>query len=157
MKRLSKRTWVAVAIVLAIAFSAIGAFAYWTTSGSGTGSGTATTNQAIVVVQTSASSGLYPGGNVALSGNFNNPASFNQYVTSVSASITPFNSQTDNTKPACTEADFSLAGSPTAVNAQVGPGNGVGTWSGITLSMTNAVTNQDNCKNVTVPLAYTSN
>jgi len=109
------------------------------------------------VAQTSASSGLYPGGNVALSGNFNNPASFNQYVTSVSASITPFSVQTDNAKPACTEADFSLTGSPTPVNAQVGPGNGVGTWSGITLNMANAGTNQDNCKGVTVPLAYASN
>jgi len=157
MKRFSKKTWVVIGIVLAIAMSAIGAFAYWTTSGSGTGSGTATSNQAVTVVQTSASSGLYPGGNVALSGNFNNPASFNQFVTSVSASITPFNVQTDNTKPACTEADFSLTGSPTAVGAQVVPGTGVGSWSGITLHMTNAGTNQDNCKGVTVPISYTSN
>ena len=36
MKRFSKRTWVVIAIVLAVAMSAIGAFAYWTTTGSGT-------------------------------------------------------------------------------------------------------------------------
>lgn len=156
MKRFSKKTWVVVGIVLAIAMSAIGAFAYWTTSGSGTGSGTATTNQAVVVNQTSASSGLYPGGSVALSGNFTNPASFNQYVTSVSATITPFTAQANAAKPACTENDFSLSGTPAAVGAQVAPGTG-GSWSGITLNMTNAGTNQDNCKGVTVPLAYTSN
>src|SRR5262245_24318030 len=37
MKRFSKRTWVVVGIVLAVAMSAIGAFAYWTASGTGSG------------------------------------------------------------------------------------------------------------------------
>ena len=37
MKRFSKRTWVVIAIVLAVAMSAIGAFAYFTAAGSGSG------------------------------------------------------------------------------------------------------------------------
>jgi len=157
MKRFSKRTWVLGGVAAVVAASAIGAFAYWTVSGSGSGSAsTGTGNVAVTVNQTSSSSGLYPGGSVGLSGNFTNPASFNQYVTSVSASIQSFSYQADNTKPACTNADFSISGSPAAVGQDVAPGTG-GSWTGITLSMTNAATNQDNCKGVTVPVAYTSN
>jgi hypothetical protein len=157
MKRFSKRTWIIVGVAAIVAASAIGAYAYWTVSGSGSGSAsTAAGSVAVTVNQTSSSSGLYPGGSVALSGNFTNPASFSQYVTSVSASIANFSLQADNTKPPCTQADFSLSGSPTAVGANVAPGTG-GSWSGITLSMTNAATNQDNCKSVTVPVNYTSN
>jgi hypothetical protein len=157
MKRFSKRAWVLVGIVAAIAASAIGAFAYWTVTGSGSGSATtAAGSVAVTVNQTSSSSGLYPGGSVSLSGNFTNPATYNQYVTSVTATIPNFSLQADNAKPACTQADFSISGSPTAVGQDVAPGTG-GSWSGITLSMTNAATNQDNCKGVTVPVNYTSN
>jgi hypothetical protein len=42
------------------------------------------------------------------------------------------------------------------VGAQVPVGTGVGSWSGLSLSMTNSGSNQDNCKNVTVPVAYTA-
>ena len=157
MERFSKRTWVLLGVVAAVAMTAVGAFAYWTVTGSGSGSGsTAAGNVAITVNQTSSSSGLYPGGSVSLSGNFTNPASFNQYVTSVSASIPSFSFQSDGTKPACTQADFSISGSPTAVGQDLAPGTG-GSWLGITLNMTNAATNQDNCKSVTVPVNYTSN
>jgi hypothetical protein len=157
MKRLTRRSWVLLGVIALVVFGAVGAFAYWTTTGAGSGSATTTTGTAIVVNQTSTSSGLYPGGSVALSGNFDNPATFNQYVTSVTAAITAFSLQADNTKPACTQNDFSLSGNPATVGAQVVPGNGVGTWTGITLNMANTGANQDNCKGVTVPLTYTSN
>jgi len=157
IKRFSKRTWIVLVIAAAVGLSALGAFAYWTVSGSGSGSAsTAAGDVAVTVNQTSASSGLYPGGFVGLSGDFTNPAGFNQYVTSVSATIPNFSYQADNTKPACTQADFSLTGSPSAVGQDLSPGTG-GSWSGITLNMTNAATNQDNCKGVTVPVNYTSN
>ena len=79
MKRFSKRTWILGGVAAIVGASAIGAFAYWTVSGSGSGSAsTGTGNVAVTVNQTSSSSGLYPGGSVGLSGNFTNPASFDQ-------------------------------------------------------------------------------
>jgi hypothetical protein len=156
--RFKKRTWVLAAVVAVIAaMASIGAYAYWTTSGSGSGSASTGADTGVVVNQTSTNTGLYPGGSTALSGNFTNPASFNQYVTSVSASIPAFSVQADNTKPACTEADFFISGSPTAVGQQITPGPANGSWSGISLNMTNTTANQDNCKNVSVAIAYTSN
>jgi hypothetical protein len=154
----SKRTVLVLVGVLAVAvFAAVGAYAYWTTSGSGTGSASTGTDTGVVVNQTSPSSGLYPGGQVALSGDFDNAGPSKQYVTSVSASIDTFSLQADNSKPACTDADFSLSGSPASVGQDIAVGNGVGSWSGISLHMSDAATNQDNCKNITVPLSYTSN
>ncbi len=90
-----------------------------------------------------------------MSGNFNNSNSGPVFVAAVTASVTTFSAQADGTKPACTQADFSITGSA-SVNAEIAVGNGVGLWSGLSLNMTDATTNQDNCKNISVPIAYTS-
>jgi hypothetical protein len=92
---------------------------------------------------------------VALSGNFTNPNSGSVYITAVTATVTAFSVQADNSKPPCTQADFSISGTAN-VAAQIPSGSGVGAWSGLSLNMTNAGTNQDNCKNITVPIAYTA-
>jgi hypothetical protein len=154
----SKRGVALLAVLVVAAIAAFGAYAYWTTTGNGTGSATTGTDHGVTVNQTSPSSGLYPGGSVALSGNFtSNPAnSGNVWVTSVSASIDPFSVQANLSEPACTDADFFLSGSA-PVGQDITPGAANGSWSGISLNMTNAAANQDNCKNVTVPLSFTSN
>lgn len=132
------------------------ALAYWTTTGTGSGSATAGDTTGVVVNQTSTVSGLYPGGPAQpLSGNFNNPNSGKVYISTVTASITPFSSRTDLSKPACTQADFTLAGSPMTVGAEIPSGVGVGAWSGATIAMIdNPTANQDNCKTVSVPITY---
>lgn len=155
MKRLTKRTWVVLGSGTAIAVAAVAGYAYWTTSGSGTGSAATTAPANVTVNQTSTSSGLYPGGSVALAGDFTNGNSSPVYVGSVTATVSSFSAQADNSKPACTQADFSISGTA-SVGAQVPVGTGVGSWSGLSLSMTNSGSNQDNCKNVTVPVAYTA-
>jgi hypothetical protein len=43
------------------------------------------------------------------------------------------------------------------VNAQVPAGNGVGSWSGLTVSLTNGAGNQDNCKGRAITINYTAN
>jgi hypothetical protein len=150
--RLSRRAAVVSALVFVTVFTGI-VFAYWTMGGSGSGTANTGTTASLTVRQTVSPSGLYPEGTVALSGNFDNPNSTKVYITAVTASVTPFSVQADATKPACTQADFSITGTAN-VGAEIVPGLGMGSWSGLSLNMIDAGTNQDNCKNVTVPIAY---
>lgn len=128
------------------------AFAYWTNSGSGSGQAATGTNAAVVVNQTSTVTGLAPG--VAaqpLSGDFGNDNDGPVYVGSVTATV----SGTD--QPGCGATDYTIAGAAT-VNAQVAAGDGVGSWSGLTIAFNNKPSvNQDACKNAVVDLAYASN
>jgi hypothetical protein len=152
-----KRVSIALGLLLTLAMAG-GAVAYWTQGG--TGSGTAGTGNtvAITVNQTNAAiTDLYPGqGPVALSGDFDNPNAGPVYVASVTAVVRAFTSQTDVGKPACTEADFQIAGTA-SVAAEIPAGNAVGGWSGLTIELLNGAGNQDNCKDVTVTIDYTAN
>ncbi|HVW81274.1 MAG TPA: hypothetical protein VHB69_10095 [Mycobacteriales bacterium] len=122
------------------------ALAYWTSTGSGSGTAATGSVQNVSVVQTSTSSGLYPGGSVQLSGNFNNTNTGKVYVGTVTATI--------GTLPqGCVAGDFSISGTG-AVNAEIPSGTGVGSWSGITLTMNDTAANQDACKSQTIPVTY---
>jgi hypothetical protein len=153
-RQMSRKAMVVVAVVAFVATAGV-AFAYWSATGSGSGSAATGTTSGLTVVQTSSPTGLYPGGTVALSGNFDNPNSGKVYIAAVTATVTPFSVRPDLTKPACTEADFTISGSAT-VAAEIPVGPGVGSWAGLSLNMTDAATNQDNCKNVTVPITYSA-
>jgi hypothetical protein len=140
----------------AVAVSLIGsgaAFAYWSAGGSGDGDAqTDTTSQSVVVNQTSTITGLAPGlGAQTLSGDFDNPNSGPVHVGAVSVVVTG----TDT--PGCGPTDYTIGGSA-PVNAQVAAGDGVGSWSGLTIAFNNkAGVNQDACKGAVVELAYSSN
>jgi hypothetical protein len=146
----------AIAAVLALAAAGI-ATAYWTQGGGGTGSAGTGTTTSIVVHQTSPVAGLYPGGPaVTLSGNFDNSNAGPVFVTAVTAVVDPlFSARLDLSKPACTPGDFVIAGAA-PVGASIPSGNAVGAWTGLTIQLQNLATNQDNCKNVTVPIIYTA-
>jgi hypothetical protein len=150
------RNKIAAGVVVGVtAVGAAGAYAYWTQEGTGTGTAALGTTSAITVVQTTAITGLYPGGPaLALSGNFNNTNAAAVTISGVTAVVQPFSSRTDATKPACTEADFTIAG--TAAGSTVPPGAGVGAWSGLTVQMRNTATNQDNCKTQSITIVYTA-
>jgi hypothetical protein len=149
-----KRVLILAVALIALVVGSFSAYAYWTAGGSGSGNAQTLTNTTGLTVNQNAATGLYPGGSVALSGDFTNTNAFPVFVGSVTGSIPTFSHQPDNTKPACTQADFSLSGSA-PVNAQIPAGSPVGSWSGYTLSMVNAATNQDNCKSFAVPITYT--
>lgn len=151
MKRLSKRAWVLVGIVAVAAVSAVGGYAYWTNSGLGSGSAATGTTTGITVNQTSVVAGLYPGSPAqALSGDFDNPNAGPIHVASVSGSVTA------TSDPLCDPADFVVSGSPASNVQEVPSGVSQGSWSGLTVSMTNTAANQDACKNATLTISYTS-
>jgi hypothetical protein len=139
------------------------AFAYWTTGGSGSGNATSTAPSAVVVNQTSTVSGLYPGDTVALSGNFTNTANAGSvFITSVTASIGTFSTTAAfPSDPPCTNADFTITGSSTintvAGGSEVAHGTNVGAWAGLSITLTDSATNQDNCESLTtIPINYTA-
>ena len=132
------------------------ALAYWTQSGSGSGSATADTTAAITVYQTSTVSTLRPGGpSGALSGDFTNPNPGSVTISSITATVDAFSSQTNVAKPPCTQADFAIGG--TSGSNVVPTGTRVGSWSGLTVSLVDNGLNQDNCKVKTVSISYTAN
>ncbi len=149
-----KTAMVSVLVLVALSVAGI-ASAYWTTGGSGSGSATEGTTVSVTVTQTVSPTGLYPGGSAALSGKFNNTNPGSVRIAAVTAAVTAFSSQTDATKPACTQADFTITGTA-PVAAEIPSGSAVGSWTGLTLNMTDTATNQDNCKTLTVPITYTS-
>jgi len=150
--RLKRKALVVYTVFLVVALGGI-AFAFWTAGGGGSGTASAGSSAGVTVNQTVSPTGLFPGATTALSGDFSNPNSGSVYVTAVTGSVTPFSAQADATKPACTQADFSISGTAN-VGTEVVPGTGVGSWSGLSLTMIDAATNQDNCKNITVAITY---
>jgi hypothetical protein len=151
-----KRAAAAVTAIV-VAGGAMAAYAYWTGGGSGSGSATATTPSALTVNQSTSVTGLFPGATATtLSGDFDNPNSGSVFVHNVTGAVHAFSTQADGTKPACTQADFAIAGTAN-VDAQVPAGTGVGSWTGLTVRLLNGSGNQDNCKGVSITIDYTAN
>jgi hypothetical protein len=151
MRKFSKKT-IAVAIGTVVVLAGAGvAYAYWTNNGSGTGSAATGTNVGVTVNQTSDVSGLAPGGLAQpLSGHFDNSNDGPVYVAAVTATVTG----TD--KAGCGPTDYTIAGTA-PVNAEIAPGEGVGSWSGLTIQFNNKpATNQDACKGAAVTITYAS-
>jgi hypothetical protein len=152
----NKKRLLAAGIVTAILLGGAGAaYAYWTNQGAGTGSAETGTNEAIVINQTTVVGDLAPGvAAQTLSGNFTNTNDGPVYVASVTVSIDSITGG----GATCEATDYTLTNTTMTVNAQVPAGTGVGSWTGATIAFNNKVgENQDDCKNATVNLVYTSN
>jgi hypothetical protein len=158
VRKFSRRTTViSVGMALVVATSVI-AFAFWTGGGAGTGHAQAgNTGLPLVVNQTGTPTGLTPGAPGApLSGDFDNPNAtgvFVNQVIGVVSAVAPV--QANPAKPPCDFHDFVVSGTAN-VGAAIPSGNHQGSWSGLTLSLTNTAVNQDNCKNVIVTIDYTT-
>ncbi len=151
MHRFKKKTLVILTMALVLVLGGI-AFAYWTNTGSGTGTATTGNNNAVVINQTSEITGLAPGQPAqTLSGTFDNPNPSPVYIGSVTAVVTG-----TDIGAACDATNYAIAGAA-PVNAEVPPGEDVGTWSGLTIQFVNKpAVNQDACKNAVVQIAYTA-
>jgi hypothetical protein len=149
-KRFLSKKVVAVGVTAGLALGvAGGAFAFWTQGGSGTGSATTGDTDPITVNELVSASDLYPGGPAQpLSGDFDNPNPGVTHIGDVTAAL--------GTLPAgCDESDFTIDNSGTTNSGTLTQGNGVGSWSGITIQMNETGLNQDACKTATIPLVYT--
>ena len=98
----SKKGIVALLAVLAVAISAVGAYAYWTTTGAGSGSATNASSNGTIDLHASFAGGLYPGGSKSVSFTADNAGASNLYV----GTITTDSITTD--KPLCDTSDFSM-------------------------------------------------
>lgn len=147
----------AAAIVVAAPF----AYSYWTEEGSGNGSAATGTTEPITVNQDTFDAiedALYPGGApVELSGDFDNENDGPVYIDHVTVEVDPTWSSdlVDVSLPECDAEDFAIDGTAT-VTDEIEVGAGQGEWSGLTIQLVNSDDNQDNCKDVTVPLVYTA-
>jgi len=149
MARFTKKTKIAIVTAALVIGASATAYAYWTNSGAGTGTGTTGTNAAVTALQSSTVTAMYPGGPAQLlSGTFTNPNSGAVTVGAVTATVT-------TSLPAtCLAAWYVISGTDTTA-PHVLPAGAGGTWSGLSVTMTNAAVNQDACKNATITIAYT--
>jgi hypothetical protein len=133
----------------------VAAYGYWSAGGVGSGSATTGTSTAITVIQTSTVAGLHPGDTAqTLSGNFTNATGSPVYVNNVTASISSVVKDPGAVAGTCDATDYTLAGAVMTVGAEVPVGTAQGSWTGATIKFNNKATNQDQCKNATVSLAY---
>jgi len=147
-----------VAATVAAAAVSVAAFAYWTNGGSGSGTAATGSTSAITVVQTSAPTGLFPGGPAgSLAGNFNNTNDSTVYVNQVSASIASVTGPNIDPTHPCDATDYELTGFPVTVQAEVPSGTAQGSWTGGGVKLLNRASDQDGCKGAAVNLTYTSN
>jgi hypothetical protein len=145
----SKKGIVALLATLAVAISAVGAYAYWTTTGAGTGSAANASSNGTIVLHASFAPGLTPGASEPVSFTADNLNSSSLYVGTVSSVVSTSN-------PGCLAADFTV---PAAIENQTIPANtsGVALGTGSTITFADTAVNQDACKGATVTLTLTSN
>lgn len=156
-------------LLLVLSISGI-AYAYWTTSGTGVGTATTGAGQAVTVTQLAANpSGLAPGGAAQpIPFKITNPAANPLHIATVTITVSSVNytnaagagtGSTAADHPAgfpavtCSDTDFDIT-QPTAINQDLANGDTSFDPSGATIAMINKVTNQDDCKNTTVHLAF---
>jgi len=149
---LTKKKKLTVATATLLLVSAGAAFAYWTTTGTGTGTADTGDVEAVTIHQTSTITGLAPGAApVALSGNFDNPNDAAVGVSSVTGEVS------GTSDVGCLVEWYDVAGTGTVTGSSVPTGDGVGSWSGLTIQLVNdPLVNQDACKNATVTITYTA-
>jgi hypothetical protein len=91
-----------------------------------------------------------------LLGDFTNPNTSSVLVNTVGATISNVTGGPDNPAEPCTAADFVLHNNPTGVFTNVPPGAHVSAWSGMSIQLVDTGLNQDNCKNATVDITYST-
>jgi hypothetical protein len=145
---------VVVAGVITVA-TAGGAYAYWSSLGTGTGAASTGTSSAFVVTTDAATGGpLTPGGPTqTVAFHVQNSNSGVQRLSAVAVTVAASNGTAWNAIPGCSAADYTI-GTPSFTAGDVASG---ATKDGtVTITMNNLSSNQDACKNVSVPLYFSA-
>ncbi len=153
--RINKKIVAVVAGIAMVGLAGGTAFAYWSSTGTGTGSATTGTSTSWAVASDPAiGDPLSPGGPTqTVHFSVTNPGSGHQNLAAVTASVTPGWTVSAPGHPDCTAGDFTVT-APAFTPADVAPAGVVlGTT---TITMKNLPTDQDACKNVTVPLFFSA-
>lgn len=154
MFKITRKKLVAGAVTVGLMAGAGVSFAYWTTTGAGDGSATTGTSTPVTVTQVGAVTGLVPGGPAgAVNFKINNPASFNQYITTVLITKGAVTGPNVSVATPCTAADFTLV-QPDSIDDDLTPGDHTYSPSGATLKLDNTTSNQDGCKGASIALAF---
>jgi hypothetical protein len=133
------------ATLVVVAASAIGAYAYFTANGAGAGSATVGSASAIQL-SSPVVGDLYPGATATpVTVSINNPGSGNQFVGTISGSVT--------TQGGCLGSWFTVA--PVAFNTNVLHGTTVTAPTTVSLDESNS--NQNACQGLTMAIAWSSN
>jgi len=149
-----RRLAVVVASTVALMVGGGLAYAYWTSTGTGTGSATTGTSTDFVFLNmfTATDPPLTPGGpGQAVTFQVNNPATSWQMLNSVVVTVANPDGTPWGDVPGCSADDYTVG--PNDIPSR--EMNGGETWEGhLTITMNDLATNQDACKNVTVPLYF---
>jgi hypothetical protein len=160
MKIHKSKKVIALVVGIAVAASmAVGAYAWFSSTGTGSGSATVGTSTPWAVTTLSATGGpLTPGGPTeSITYKVKNNSTGYQNLANVAISVANSDGSAWTSVAGCSKSDFSIdsAGSGTTYNdtalaGDIAPGATV--TGSISLAMLDSGTNQDGCKNATVPL-----
>jgi hypothetical protein len=155
MKRSSlwRRAAIVLSAVVILAFGAGVAYAYWSATGVGDGSATSASNSAFTVSSGTPTGGpLTPGGaTTSVPFTVSNPGSGSLRLSTVTVTVAESDGSTWNSVAGCSAADYTV-GTPAITYGNIPAGGSVsGT---VSVTMNNLPTNQDGCKNATVPLYF---
>lgn len=147
MKVFSKRTWVVLGLIAAVAaLASVGAYAYFTAAGSGTGTASVGAATGITITSDNQSADLYPGGgSVSVDVHVTNPGSGQQFVDDVSGSVAD--------SAGCLGGWFTVA--TIDANQNIAPGATYDTSTTVTMADTG--TNQNACQNADLTINWVSN
>ncbi|MEW1918559.1 hypothetical protein [Pseudarthrobacter oxydans] len=141
-----------------VALVAIGggaAFAYWTAAGTGSATTKADTSKNFTITSKITGEPLSPGGPIqTVEYTVTNPGTGVQKLSNVVVTIANDNNSAWTPTSGCSAADFQIV-SPTFTPVEIAPNGGTTTGT-VTLQMINRDTNQDGCKNASVPLYFSA-
>lgn len=146
MKVFSKRTWVVLGLIAAVAaMASVGAYAYFTAAGAGSGQVDVGSASAIVITST-LNGDLYPAGpDVPVAVQVNNPGAGNQFVADISGTVA--------TSGGCLGTWFVVDTINYNTNVLAGATNNTST----DVRMLDSGTNQDACQGLTLTINWSSN